>query len=297
MISTIETTAGKAAAPNYQLKVVLLGCKPPVWRRIQVPGDARLDWLQGETAWLTQAHMAALFQTTIPNVNMHLRKIFAESELQADSVIQEFLITAADGKKYRTNHYNLDAIISVGYRVKSAVATRFRIWATQQLREFIVKGFVLDDERLKNPDQPFDYFDELLRNPNGIESISPGLARSGYPGWTKRCDTTPTGLHRARHVRRRNPFRVDDVCATVSQGSPGRATLGWMTEARWDSAARNILTHAGKISHEMARELAAAEYDKFNHQRIQQADAAGGECEKAIQQLPPPPKRKKRGRK
>lgn len=100
--------------------------------------------------------MAALFQTTIPNVNMHLRNIFAEGELQADSVIQEFLTTAADGKNYRTNHYNLDAIISVGYRVKSAVATRFRIWATQQLRELIVKGFVLDDERLKNPDRPFD---------------------------------------------------------------------------------------------------------------------------------------------
>ena len=127
-------------------------------------GQVKIDVrLQGETAWLTQAHMAELFQTTIPNVNMHLRNIFAEGELQAGSVIQEFLTTAADGKNYRTNHYNLDAIISVGYRVKSAVATRFRIWATQKLREFIVKGFVLDDERLKNPDQPFDYFDELLR--------------------------------------------------------------------------------------------------------------------------------------
>lgn len=78
--------------------------------------------LQAETARLTQAHMADLFQTTVPNVNMHLRNIFAEGELHADSVIQEFLITAADGKKYRTNHYNLDAIISVGYRVKSATA-------------------------------------------------------------------------------------------------------------------------------------------------------------------------------
>jgi hypothetical protein len=73
------------------------------------------------------------------------------------------IITAADGKKYRTNHYNLDTIISVGYRVKSAVATHFRIWATQKLREYIVKGFVLDDERLKHPDQPFDYFEELMR--------------------------------------------------------------------------------------------------------------------------------------
>jgi hypothetical protein len=126
--------------------------------------------LEGETAWLTQAHMAELFQTTVPNVSMHLRNVFAEGELQADSVIQEFLKTAADGKNYTTKHYNLDAIISVGYRVKSAVATRFRIWATRILREFIVKGFVLDDERLKNPDQPFDYFEELLRRIQDIRT-------------------------------------------------------------------------------------------------------------------------------
>jgi hypothetical protein len=126
--------------------------------------------LENETVWLTQAHIAKLFQTTIPNISMHLRNVFAEGELQADSVIKEFLITAADGKNYATKHYNLDAIISVGYRVKSAVATRFRIWATQQLREFIVKGFVLDDERLKNPDRPFDYFDELLRRIQDIRT-------------------------------------------------------------------------------------------------------------------------------
>ncbi len=148
-------------------------------------GQLKIDVrLQGETAWLTQSHLATLFHTTIPNVNMHFRNIFAEGELQAASVIQEFLITADDGKKYRTNHYNLDAIISVGYRVKSAVATRFRIWATQQLREYIVKGFVLDDERLKNPDQPFDYFDELppfcrangASTPHTRVSIKPGQA-------------------------------------------------------------------------------------------------------------------------
>ena len=78
-------------------------------------------------------------------------------------MVKDFFTTAEDGKKYQTKHYNLDAIISVGYRIKSHVATRFRQWATQQLREYIVKGFVLDDERLKNPDHPFDYFDELLR--------------------------------------------------------------------------------------------------------------------------------------
>ncbi|MEO7299324.1 MAG: RhuM family protein [Verrucomicrobiota bacterium] len=251
--------------------------------------------LENETVWLTQQHLADLFQTSKQNVGQHLNNIFEEGELAEDSVVKNFFTTAADGKKYRTNHYNLDAIISVGYRVKSAVATRFRIWATQKLREYIVKGFVLDDDRLKNPDQPFDYFDELLRNPNGIESISPGLARSDYPGWTKMCDTTPTGLHRARHARRCNPFRVGDISFTISQGSPCRATLGWMMESRWDSPACNILTHTGKISHEMAKELSEAEYEKFNSKRIQKADQAGGDFEKAIKQLPPPPKPKKKG--
>jgi hypothetical protein len=100
-------------------------------------GRMRIDVrLENETAWLTQSQMAELFQTTIPNVCMHIRNVFAEGELQADSVIQEFLTTAADGKNYTTKYYNLDAIISIGYRVKSAVATRFRIWATQKLREF-----------------------------------------------------------------------------------------------------------------------------------------------------------------
>jgi hypothetical protein len=127
-------------------------------------GQVKIDVrLQGETAWLTQAHTATLFQTTVPNVNMHLRNIFAEGELKAGSVIQEFLITAADGKRYRTNHYNLDAIISVGYRVKSAVATRFCIWATQRLREFIVKGFVLDDELMENSQRRIRLLEAMAR--------------------------------------------------------------------------------------------------------------------------------------
>ena len=126
--------------------------------------------LEAETVWLSQQHMATLFQTSKQNVSLHLRNIFAESELREDSVVKESLTTAADGKSYRTKFYGLDAIICVGYRVKSTIATRFRIWATQKLREYIVKGFVLDDERLKNPDQPFDYFDELLRQIQDIRT-------------------------------------------------------------------------------------------------------------------------------
>jgi hypothetical protein len=103
----------------------------------QLEIDVRLE---GETAWLTQAHMAELFQTTVPNVSMHLRNVYAEGELQAAATVQEFLIVRPEGSRQvsrAVEHYNLDAIISVGYRVKSAVATRFRIWATQKLREFI----------------------------------------------------------------------------------------------------------------------------------------------------------------
>ncbi len=125
---------------------------------------------EDETVWLTQQLMAELFQTTKQNIGQHLKHIFDEGELAPESAVKKFFTTAADGKSYSTNFYNLDAIISVGYRVKSRVATQFRIWATQRLREYIVKGFVLDDERLKNPDRPFDYFEELLRRIQDIRT-------------------------------------------------------------------------------------------------------------------------------
>jgi hypothetical protein len=125
---------------------------------------------ENETVWLTQQLMADLFQSTKQNIGQHLKNIFEEGELAPESVVKKFFTTAADGKRYGTNYYNLDAIISVGYRVKSRVATQFRIWATQRLREYIVKGFVLDDERLKNPDRPFDYFEELLRRIQDIRT-------------------------------------------------------------------------------------------------------------------------------
>ncbi|WP_428559730.1 MAG: virulence RhuM family protein [Solidesulfovibrio sp. DCME] len=113
------------------------------------------------TVWLSQRHMAELFQTTVANVNTHLRNIFGDGELAAEAVIKESLITATDGKRYKTKFYNLDAILSVGYRVRSHRGTQFRQWATQRLREYLVKGFALDDERLKEAGGG-DFFDELL---------------------------------------------------------------------------------------------------------------------------------------
>jgi hypothetical protein len=137
--------------------------------RIQI--DVRLD---NETVWLTQQMMADLFQSSKANISEHIKHIFEEGELNEPSVVRKFRTTAADGKKYNVSYYNLDAIISVGYRVKSSVATRFRIWATQRLKEYIIKGFVMDDERLKNPPAAgsaiTDYFDELLERIRDIRA-------------------------------------------------------------------------------------------------------------------------------
>lgn len=137
-------------------------------------GKTRLDVrFVDETVWLTQALMAELFSTTPENVLMHLKNIFSEGELDQNATTKDFLVVRQEGTrqvKRSLKHYNLDAIISVGYRVQSHTATRFRQWATRQLREYIVKGFVLDDERLKNPDQPFDYFEELTRRIQDIRT-------------------------------------------------------------------------------------------------------------------------------
>ncbi|MFO0795197.1 MAG: virulence RhuM family protein [Candidatus Brocadiaceae bacterium] len=120
-------------------------------------------FFQNETFWLSQKKMAELFDVDVRTVNEHLKNIFKTGELAEDSVIRKIRITAEDGKNYLTNFYNLDAIIAVGYRVNSYQATQFRIWATKTLREFIIKGFVLDDERLKQGRRfGKDYFDELL---------------------------------------------------------------------------------------------------------------------------------------
>lgn len=137
-------------------------------------GRLKLDVrLEGETVWLTQPLIAELFQTTQQNISQHILSIYEEGELAPETTHKKFLSVRSEGKrevKRLLDYYNLDMIISVGYRVKSHVATRFRIWATQQLTEFVKKGFLLDDERLKNPDQPFDYFEELERRIQDIRT-------------------------------------------------------------------------------------------------------------------------------
>ena len=120
------------------------------------------------TVWLTQAEIAELFNTTKQNIGQHISRIIAEGELESDSVVKNFFTTAADGKKYRTKIYNLQAILAVGYRVRSPRGVQFRRWATTVLREYLLKGFSMDDERLKDPS--YDYFDELLERIRDIRA-------------------------------------------------------------------------------------------------------------------------------
>lgn len=159
-------------------------------------GETKLDVrFQDETVWLTQKLMAELFQTSVPNINMHLKNIFEEGELEENRTIKEFLIVQQEGNrevKRKQVFYNLDAIISVGYRIKSHIATKFRQWATQHLREYIVKGFVLDDERLKNPDLPFDYFEELERRIQDIRTSEKRFYRKITDIYATSVDYDPT---------------------------------------------------------------------------------------------------------
>ena len=132
--------------------------------------------IEGETVWLTQKKMAELFECTVDNISLHLKNIFKNCELEEVSVVEESSATATDGKTYKTKFYNLDAIIAVGYRVNSKKATQFRIWATRILREFIIKGFALDDERLKNLGGG-NYWKELLDRIRDISSSEKVLYR------------------------------------------------------------------------------------------------------------------------
>ena len=120
--------------------------------------------------WMNQNQLAELFDTSVPNISMHISNILKDGELQQNSVIKEYLTTASDGKEYNVTFYSLDMILAIGFRVRSKRGTQFRIWANRHLKEYMIKGFVVDDERLKNPDGRPDYFDELLERIRDIRA-------------------------------------------------------------------------------------------------------------------------------
>jgi hypothetical protein len=323
-------------------------------------GKLKIDVrLENETVWLTQQHMADLFQTTQQNISLHLQNIYDEGELSREATHKEYLSVRQEGNrqvKRPLEFYNLDAIISVGYRVKSAVATRFRIWATQKLREFIVKGFVLDDERLKNPDQPFDYYDELLRRIQDIRTSERRFYQKITDIYATSIDYDPTQqvsldffktvqnkmhwaisgqtaaeiVHARANSRRpnmgltswrgakvrkedvaiaKNYLNADELAALnnlveqyliFAEGQAMRRVPMRMRDwiAKLDAFLtlneRDILTHAGRISHEMAQECAELEYDKFNRARIRQQDRTLSDFDRQVKRIE---SRKKRGAK
>jgi hypothetical protein len=309
---------------------------------------------EGETAWLTQAQMAELFQTTKQNVSLHIQNIFAERELREDSVVKEFLTTAADGKNYRTNFYNLDVIISVGYRVKSHRGTQFRIWATQRLREYIIKGFALDDARLKEGKSA--YFDELLARIRDIRSSEKEFWRKVLDIYATSVDYDPSAeasqaffatVQNKMHWGAHGHTAAEIIHARADAAKPNMGLTAWlgsrprktdalvaknylsldevealnlivslyldfaelqaksrklMTMRDWIAklddflrlSDRQILTHAGKVSHEVAAAKAAAEYEKFRVIEDARPSAVQKDFEEAVKKLKPPsPPRKK----
>lgn len=314
-------------------------------------GKLKLDVrLEDETVWLSQKLMAELFQKDVRTVNEHVQNVYEEGELEPEATIRKFRIVQNEGQRQVSrlvDFYNLDMIISVGYRVKSHVATRFRIWATQQLKELIQKGFVLDDERLKNPDQPFDYFEELTRRIQDIrtserrfyqkitdiyatsidydptQEISIGFFKTvqnkmhwAITGQTaaeivhSRADSTKQNMgltsFRGAKVRKqdvsiaKNYLEADELAAlnnlveqylVFAEGQAMRRIPMHMTDwvKKLDGFLtindREILNHAGRISHEMAKELAEQEYQKFQAKRIEESAKIESDFDKAVKQI------------
>ena len=154
-------------------------------------GHTKIDVkLEDETLWLTQAQMCELYQTSKSNVSEHIKHIFIEGELKEDSVVRKFRTTASDGKSYLTTFYNLDMIIALGYSIRSIIATRFRQWATERLKEYIIKGFTLDDERLKNLGGG-GYWKELLERIRDIRASEKVLYRQVLEIYATSIDYDP----------------------------------------------------------------------------------------------------------
>ena len=194
-------------------------------------GRTRLEVrMAHETVWLSQKAMADLFQKDVRTINDHIRNIIAEGELREDSVIRKYRITAADAKTYDTLHYNLDVIIAVGYRVKSLRGTQFRIRATERLREYLIKGFVMDDDRFKRAGGG-NYFEELLARIRDIRSSERVFWRKVLDIYAMSIDYDPkadSSLLFFKTVQNKMhwaaPFRFRLAADTLSYGSQFRSS-------------------------------------------------------------------------
>lgn len=318
--------------------------------------------MAGETVWLNQNQMADLFLSTKQNIGQHIRNVFTEGELAPESVVKDFFTTAADGKQYRTKHYNLDVIISVGYRVKSLRGTQFRIWATQQLRSYLVKGFALDDRRLKEGGSTDRYFDELLERIRDIRTSERMFYRKVADIYATSIDYDPASdLTQTFFATVQNKFHFAITGQTAAEliaqradaSKPNMGLTNWpsnriirkdvtvaknyltgeelgllnlivdqylsfaeaqarqkkaMTMQAWidklhaflELNEKEILQGAGRVSKQLADELALREYDKFQERRLlagevdASLDRALGQVESEVKKLAKPDKVKGR---
>ena len=227
---------------------------------------------ENETFWLTQKKLAELFSVEVNTINYHLKEIFKTKELEENSVIRKIRITANDGKKYMTNFYNLDAIIAVGYRVNSYSATQFRIWATNTLKEFIIKGFVLDSERLKQGKNfGEDYFDELLEKIREIRASERRFYQKITDIYAQgSIDYDPKALKLNCFIKQ---FKLEEIVSMYLDYAENQAKKKILMKMNdWiqklDSFLSfneyGVLKDAGKISAEVAKQLALKEYSKFS---------------------------------
>ncbi len=318
-------------------------------------GQSRLEVsFSGETCWLSLKQMAELFQRDKSVISRHIKNVFEERELVPDSVVANFATTAADGKTYRVDYYNLDVVISVGYRVKSHRGTQFRIWATKRLREFIIKGFALDDDRLKQAGGG-NYFEELLARIRDIRSSEKVFWRKVLDIYATSINYDPRAetsqlffatvqnkMHWAAHGKtaaeivyqradstRKKMGLTNWTGNTISKSESGIAKnylnseeldilnrivmaylefaeiqalerkpmymSDWITKLDFflKLSGRELLTHAGKISHEQALTRAQLEYEKHRTMQINLPSPVEEDFENAIKKLPKPAPMKK----
>jgi len=309
--------------------------------------EVRLDQ---DTVWLSQILMAELFQTTVANINIHIRSIYEEKEVSTEGTIKQYLMVRQEGSRKvqrSVSYYNLSMILAVGFRIRSHRGVQFRQWASQMLKDYIVKGFTLDDERLSNPGQ-LVYFDELLDRIRAIRTAEKHFYQKIRDIYTLSADYDPqhlmtqeffktvqnkllyavTGLTAAEIIHKRAKATQPNMGLTSWDGSNRKRSLtkrdveiaknylnheelknlellvsqyldfaerqarqrkvmymaNWRTklDAFLELNDEKILTHAGKISVELAKELALAEYEKFDENRRQEETMRSGEELQAV---------------
>ena len=312
-------------------------------------GRTKLDVrLEGQTVWLSQKQLTELFGKAKGTISEHIKHIFEDGELEEVSVVRLFRTTAADGKQYEVAHYNLDMVLALGFRVRSPMAVRFRQWAADKLKEYIVKGFVLDDERLKNPQAGNDYFEELSRRIQDMRTSERRFYQKITDIYATSIDydkddaltqtffaTVQNKVHYAIHGQ----TAAEVITSRADRAQPNMGLTNWegaripkadvniaknylsepelralgnlveqylifaqsqaerripMTMQDWITKLegflrlndREVLTNAGKVSAELAKEHAEREFTEY---RRVEDHALESDFDRAIQQLPPPP--------